>query len=97
MTWLSGIIPGILQWLFSGSVQTTVAHSPDDMARLGLDQKSLTGIAPLFILFALLCCTADAAECMRIRALNGEITAGVAAHGTCVAISRSEILEVGNG
>ena len=54
MTWLAGIIPAILQWLFSGSVQTTVAHSPDTLAKLGLDQKSLTGIPPkLCILFAL--------------------------------------------
>ena len=68
-----------------------MAHSPDDLARQGLDQKSLTGIAPL-IIFALLCCTSDAAECMRIRAINGEVTAGLIARGTCVAIAKHEIL-----
>ena len=83
MSWLAGLIPALLQWLFSGSVQTTVAHSPDDMARLGLDQKSLTGIPPkLCILLALLCCAADAAG-MRIRSIDGAITQW----GTCVCVA----------
>jgi hypothetical protein len=46
MTWLAGIIPALLQWLFSGTVTKQVAHTDDQLAQRGLDQKTLTGIPP---------------------------------------------------
>ena len=44
MSWLAGIIPALLQWLFSGTVARQVAHTPDELARRGLDCKTLTGV-----------------------------------------------------
>ena len=44
MAMLSGLITPLLQWLFSGTVARQVAHTPDELARRGLDCKTLTGV-----------------------------------------------------
>ena len=46
MSWLAGIIPQLLSWLFSGSVKTSATSTEGQLAKLGLDSATLKGEEP---------------------------------------------------